>query len=374
MNINIQDYVSNMKKIQYLLLQYIENEENIEINYQNIIQILNDKKIVETPHVFKSYLHILSTISRYHYRTINFFSKIEKLLNFSKNQIIKTFSNFDIFQIFKKNKRILLFLFTEKFISMDDSIISYITKEPISFFYGHFFSKEIFQYTNSIIDKNNSIRIDDNKRLIGENDSIICQLIRKDSIKEFVYITSQNQIDLQMKIESSIYETNSLFYLKDTKLIEYAAFFGSIKIFKYLIENNCQINSNLWNYAIHGKNFEIINILLENQIKPDLQHYEFVLREAIKCHHNEIAKFIYDNFIFDKSFSMIKQLYGYSHDLTCYSLHYYNFAFFPDDFINNELTFYYACQYDYFLIVDFLLKAKKIDINESMILKTLLFL
>lgn len=73
------------------------------------------------------------------------------------------------------------------------------------------------------------------KKNQGVNDNYICELIRNDSIQEFIQYINKNDISVkEYKIKPSIYETNS-FLLKNTpNLIEYAAFYGSIKIFIYL--------------------------------------------------------------------------------------------------------------------------------------------
>ena len=57
-----------------------------------------------------------------------------------------------------------------------------------------------------------------------------------------------------MKIPKSIYETNGFKKLNDATLIEYAAFFGSIQIFKYLQIKGVKLTPQLWYFAIHGKN------------------------------------------------------------------------------------------------------------------------
>ena len=66
---------------------------------------------------------------------------------------------------------------------------------------------------------------------VGENDSYICELIRKDSLDDFIIFLNQNRIPFDCEIEPSIYETN-LFLLNksEIKLIEYAVFFGSISM------------------------------------------------------------------------------------------------------------------------------------------------
>ena len=76
------------------------------------------------------------------------------------------------------------------------------------------------------------------KRKEGENDNYLCQIIRTKRTKEFIVHIIQNNIPLDSYIPTSIYETNQLF-LKDNKIkiIDYAAFFGSNEVIKYMVLN-----------------------------------------------------------------------------------------------------------------------------------------
>ena len=66
----------------------------------------------------------------------------------------------------------------------------------------------------------------------------------------------------------SIFETNSfLLEREETSLIEYAAFFGSIQIVKYLDLNGVDLSDSLMLFAIHGKNVELNNFLEEKETK-----------------------------------------------------------------------------------------------------------
>lgn len=80
------------------------------------------------------------------------------------------------------------------------------------------------------------------------------------------------------------------------------------------------------------------------------------LNEAIKCHHNEIARYFIDNYFSNDS----------SVDSQC--LRYYNFAFIQNDIYGNASSssslFYFLCKYDYYLFVNDILKNKSIDINK----------
>ena len=132
----------------------------------------------------------------------------------------------------------------------------------------------------------------------GENNSYISNLIRNDSIKEFIIYLNKNNISLsKTTIKKSIFETNSFLIEKQPTLIEYAAFFGSIQIFNFLRLNNVEMKSSLWLYVIHGKNPELIHQLEENKIQPPKNSYKLCFYEAIKCHHNDISCYIKDNLI-----------------------------------------------------------------------------
>ena len=135
-----------------------------------------------------------------------------------------------------------------------------------------------------------------------------------------------------------------------------AAFYGSIQIFKYLILNNVELRPSLWIYAIHGSDPSIIHSLEENNIKP--KSYVHCLIEEIKCHHNDIAKYIIDNYLTKEEQCMKNYIIQ--------SLQYYNFDFIDSDFIDQKI-FYHLCQFDYFFFVDFLLKSSKININDKVV-------
>ena len=75
------------------------------------------------------------------------------------------------------------------------------------------------------------------KRNSGENDNTICKIIREDSIEELITSVNKGEIKKYDNIEDSIYETNLFLLRKEVPLIEYAVFFGSTQIFKYLYKN-----------------------------------------------------------------------------------------------------------------------------------------
>ena len=88
-------------------------------------------------------------------------------------------------------------------------------------------------------------------------------------IEEFIIYVNKNNYQLDSFIETSHYETNSfLLKAEKVKLIEYASFFGSTQIFKYLYLNGIELSPSLWNFAIHGDDEEMIHILEEEKVCP----------------------------------------------------------------------------------------------------------
>ena len=166
-----------------------------------------------------------------------------------------------------------------------------------------------------------------------------------------------------MTIKRSIFETNPLFLKKEPTLIEYATFYGSIQIFQYLLNNQIELKPSLWIYAIHSNNPEMIHILEENQVTPRDETFEECLEESIKCHHNDIAKYIKENLLIQ---DRIQNQKSYFESV----FNHYNFEFFPEDFsIDSYLNF--LIKYDYYELVKYYLKNKKIIFNERIILKSI---
>ena len=114
----------------------------------------------------------------------------------------------------------------------------------------------------------------DKKCKNSENDSYICTLIRNDSIEKFVSFVNHSNLQLSI-IQYSIFEKNQFLILnKNTSLIEYAAFFGSIQIFQYLRMNDVELSPSLWLYEIHSNSAEMIHLIQENHVEPKDPSFE----------------------------------------------------------------------------------------------------
>ena len=350
---NIEEIINKMKQIQQYLIEYIDNEDDIEEKYQNLIFLFQDQKIQDNKQEIRIVLHLLSQIAKNHFRYSNFHDKIKRILLFFKNEINKYFYKFEIINLFKGNKNIMLFLITEEIIKVDESMIAKMKKSH------EYFSPEFKLKDETLPD------IFYENRKIGENDDLICKMIREDLIDEFISHVNKMDTPLQSTIKPSIFETNSFLAKKQPTLIEYAAFFGSIQIFKYLYNNIPIINtSSLWIYSIHSDNPEMINFLKENSIDPYKNDYVTCFEESIKCHHNDIAKYIINNFVHEDNEKL---------NIISLSLKYHNYSFIDGKSINKS-HFYDLCRYDHPLIAEMLCKNTFIDVNERIISEKTIFM
>ena len=156
--------------------------------------------------------------------------------------------------------------------------------------------------------------------------------------------------------------SNSFLNDKNPTLIEYASFFGSIQIFRFLMMNDVELTPSLWLYAIHSKNAELIHLLELNNVPSPIyntnDNYIKCLTESIKCHHNDITEYIKINLIdFDKMNTDDYERY------ISFILQYHNYANFPTDFDNDD-EFFYLNKFNYDKLVNFIVKKKEKFLEE----------
>ncbi|KAK8849328.1 hypothetical protein M9Y10_018700 [Tritrichomonas musculus] len=382
-----QEYLDIMKNIQENILQFLEDGTDSTDSFQVLENIFKDTKIKENKHDFLSFLHLISKILNNYHRSHLFFSKIERILQYFQKDIKTNLTNSEIFNIFKSNKRIILFLIEEQILTFDEHIAKIITttEKYVKANYPHYFQPEIQPFVNKKwfpkydpkeIDLKTNIWVEEiqkelpenfyEKRKKGENDNKLCELIRNDMIKEFAIYVTQHNISSGAIIQPSIYETNPFLIKKQTEqnrnnlsLIEYAAFFGSIQIYNHLrFRNDDADKSSLLLFAIHGYNAELIHLIEgDSNESKDAAFYE-----SIKCHHNDFANYFLNNFLQEKEIS--------SENTINQSLKYYNFAFLSNKFINVN-SFYNCCKFDHYKLADYILENKNVNINKIVIFKYL---
>lgn len=122
---DLKDYIEEKKELYELVLQYIDDEsDNKNVVFDNLLKLIEKLNFNANHGEFRLLLHLTVQISNNHYRGTNFFAKIEAIL--SKLKIKQTFSNSEIFKIFKSNKRILLYLIQSKILEIDQIIADQI--------------------------------------------------------------------------------------------------------------------------------------------------------------------------------------------------------------------------------------------------------
>lgn len=97
-----------------------------------------------------------------------------------------------------------------------------------------------------------------------ENNSYT-KVIRNDDVDQLQKILSHLKCgnnSNNIKVGTLTFEVAE--FLNNTRLINYAAFFGSVKCFKYLLMNGSEIQSQTVEFAIYGQNTEIIRIIEQN--------------------------------------------------------------------------------------------------------------
>lgn len=363
---DISVYVNMKKEFHENILNFLESEEDSSFSF--FTNFIDTHKIFEDKDEILEIFRLLLSISNNHHRCFSFFDKIGEIIIYLLNLINPALQNSDIFDLFLENKLILLFLFKNNIVKMDKYIFDTIfdKREANGNKYRHFFYPELKLFNddnkNKIIEREFSQfdpQIKDNfeeKRQIGENESYICELIRKDSIQEFVSYISMSNIPLSSIIKPSIFETNQFLIEKqDVSLIEYAAFFGSMQIIQYLLINGITLPPSSWKCAIHSQNADLIHFLEEKHVLPTDQTFGECYKEAIKCHHNNIANYIESNLLTSVPRNDIS-----------FRFQYYNYEFIPDDLSNNSILGYFVL-YDYVPFVYLLLKARKWNLNEKII-------
>ena len=103
-------------------------------------------------------------------------------------------------------------------------------------------------------------------------------------------------------------------YYSSILLIDVCCFFGSLKCFKYLLLNKCEITEFTLKSSIAGGNQEIINILKERQYS-----FEECLETSVKYHRYELINWLNENYKC-KQFPLTRCIEYYNIDAFLYFL------------------------------------------------------
>ena len=106
-----ENYLSQTKKIQQIILDFFDSNGNNENIIYNVNIFFNDLKKGQNLHQLKEILHLISKIANNYHRHSYFFKVFIEFFTIYKEDILQKFTNRQIFRILHSNKRILLIHF-----------------------------------------------------------------------------------------------------------------------------------------------------------------------------------------------------------------------------------------------------------------------
>lgn len=288
----LQERLDNLTNDSYpFIIQFIKgNADTFFIDHQNTILFFKNV-IISSKYNFKKFEIYLDICI--------FFSAEIKKNNITESELIaiSLLYHNSIYYLFSHNffslKAIIDFSFLseEIFVTFLPEIEEY--DEEFARVRGDFlFNKNVqrpnlFKYYESV--KNNK---EDHKkyRNLNYHPSSLHKCIREDDLDTFQNYISRNNININYKFDYSYYDRVRT--IDDTpSLIQVAAIYGSIKIFKYLFNMDTIIfNSNLLSYAYIGRNFEIIHLCEKKCSSKDVYFQSIIL------HDRELLTYFIENY------------------------------------------------------------------------------
>lgn len=119
-----QKFAQKMKLIEDYIINLFDGENSKEQDYQKIKDLIKNIKNDFKQHDIREIMYLLVNIAGNHYRTPDFINKIWDVFH----QIIQDLGNFDLFQIFKDHKLLLLYLFQNKIIIPTEKMLDELSK------------------------------------------------------------------------------------------------------------------------------------------------------------------------------------------------------------------------------------------------------
>ena len=222
----------------------------------------------------------------------SFFHNDNTLYHFEQTQFWDYFFHFAISHYNNKNDSDALYKF-----------ITTLSKNIQISIFEELFQSETYHEITKTIESNNIIIQNEIK-----NNAFLETLINDDA-DNFISLCNQcgiesNSVSINLLKVHDIFDPYSLFDESKWKKLEItkaAAFFGSIKCFKYLLLNDymCEFTSELMTYAISGGNLEIFHILCKKMDSTDSKfriELNYVLA-AVAFHRNNQTDWLLDKLL-----------------------------------------------------------------------------
>lgn len=64
-----------------------------------------------------------------------------------------------------------------------------------------------------------------------------------------------------------------------------------------MVDKYVELTSKLWLYAVHSNNKSLFDFLHDYKIQPPKSSYKSCFYECLKCHNNDLATYIQNNYL-----------------------------------------------------------------------------
>lgn len=363
----IKDNFQQLIKIQSLLLDCFNSNINDVTSFQKLMKLIVESKVTKNPHKLREFMHLLSYLVSLQHLNPTSMDKIEKILKAFQDDIKQLCSPETIYSIFKNSNLILFFIVEKNIFEITPPILDILfgTNNHLPISQNFSLDQDTMQ-----IKPKTSMLISKEKFKKSNYNTALNSIIQKDFADDFVRMRFCMISDMKIKINSevplSIFETHAFLKGKSPKMVEYAAFCGSFKIFSFLINQKCELTPNLWLYAIYGKNKQIINKLKEKKLDPPGGSFVNCVIEAIRAHDNQLAKYFITTFLSDQKEQfefeyLLASIDSYNYEMAAEQLSLCN------DLNLNKLVWQLS-KSDLFVVLSNIIALESIDLNEIIIL------
>ncbi|OHT09025.1 hypothetical protein TRFO_22173 [Tritrichomonas foetus] len=317
---HLEELIQMIRKYEDLIYDYFADSPEIQylIELQDILSNLNDYNVNETSNkciplmekissesFSSAILHVCLSNKTINYKTIFMLVRELNIVNdiildkFLQISILKIELMFDSYSSYQWDFQEELECFTrclfEEHLLTIDNFSKRINFSPrmIDLVPGN-----LIRYISNKkkIDKSD-FNFDLHTKMLNENkhSNEILEFIRNDDLENFQKIIVLSNEDLNQLIPMSFYQRDTIFKNGHYNFIEYAAFYGAVKCFKFLLKNMAPISHKkkdnlLGKCAIAGGNFEIIHLCQQEK-----SSFLCCLEYAIKYHKNDVAEWLIDN-------------------------------------------------------------------------------
>ena len=272
-------------KVEFLQKKFFKLTKN-KCDINSIIEYIKTEKFMNHDQSIKDFL--LSVTLFFNSNMISNDTVKELLIPFFDN-LSSFFSRKALFSLFTSaDKYFILQLINLHMVNFNQNIKKGQPLTVLRYFspeYGYTYqntTKEIFSDSNEFLEMRN----------LGHTKDPLCKAIREDDFEQFLFIISNSTTDINnLSVQISLFERFAIFESDHISVIKYAAFFGAIKIFKYLLMNLSFLEDDLPKYAVAGGNFDIIHLCEEKKLS-----FDQCINFAIEYNRKEIVNYLLENY------------------------------------------------------------------------------